>query len=319
MGKDKVMELIEKFIDLNRIGELIRGIEMMIEIILRNKRIPYGYNYYLNKVKKMRSLLYNRTNTNTNIESVKIKSVYQSASPIAQDISFQPRNKTRSFRSIFSLISEGYSISNEKRGGGDPYILFRSIRSVETGSSSSTSTISVGSSHTNSIIVGQDNPVPRILSHSHFIWNHELPALEDLEIDLYARIRLLEALQIERLPPQLNAGGYEELVQGFLKETRTPMEFLSVVTNELFDIQVLEVKAQLQDALFNLFLTEPDNEFLPIIRESPFRERRIRPEILEFLEEQLDGAGLADPHPRNPVMKTTLEKILRGMLLQLQQ
>nr|QSV10449.1 ribosomal protein S3 [Prunus avium] len=104
MGKDKVMELIEKFIDLGRIGELIRGIEMMIEIILRNRIIPYGYNSYLNEVKKMRSLLSNRTNTNTLIESVKIKSVYQSASPIAQDISFQLRNKTRSFRSIFSKI-----------------------------------------------------------------------------------------------------------------------------------------------------------------------------------------------------------------------
>lgn len=104
MGKDKVMELIEKFIDLGRIGEWIKGIEMMIEIILRNRRIPYGYNYYLNEVKKMRSLLSNRTNTNTLIESVKIKSVYQSASPIAQDISFQLRKKTRSFRSIFSRI-----------------------------------------------------------------------------------------------------------------------------------------------------------------------------------------------------------------------
>nr|YP_010131390.1 ribosomal protein S3 [Aegiceras corniculatum]QPZ76222.1 ribosomal protein S3 [Aegiceras corniculatum] len=104
LGKDKVMELIEKFIDLGGIGELIKGIEMMIEIILRNRRIPYGYNSYLNEVKKMRSLLSNRTNTNTLIESVKIKSVYQSASPIAQDISFQPRNKTRSFRSIFSKI-----------------------------------------------------------------------------------------------------------------------------------------------------------------------------------------------------------------------
>jgi ribosomal protein S3 len=56
------------------------------------------------EVKKMRSLLSNRTKTNTFIESVKIKSVYQSASPIAQDISFQLRNKTRSFRSIFSKI-----------------------------------------------------------------------------------------------------------------------------------------------------------------------------------------------------------------------
>nr|WLW41788.1 ribosomal protein S3 [Eucommia ulmoides] len=104
MGKDKVMELIEKFIDLGGIGELIKGIEMMIEIILRNRRIPYGYNSYLNEVKKMRSLLSNRTKTHTNIESVKIQSVYQSASPIAQDISFQPRNKTRSFRSIMSQI-----------------------------------------------------------------------------------------------------------------------------------------------------------------------------------------------------------------------
>ena len=73
---------------------------MMIEIILRNRRIPYEYS---NEVKKMRSFLSNRTNTNTLIESVKIKSVYQSASLIAQDISFQLRNKT-SFRSIFSKI-----------------------------------------------------------------------------------------------------------------------------------------------------------------------------------------------------------------------
>ncbi|KAL0533057.1 hypothetical protein IC582_030623 [Cucumis melo] len=99
-----VMELIEKFIDLGWIGELIKGIEMMIEIILRNRRIPYGYNSYLNEVQKMRSFLSNRTKTNTLIESVKIKSVYQSASPIAQDISFQLRKKTRSFRSILSQI-----------------------------------------------------------------------------------------------------------------------------------------------------------------------------------------------------------------------
>jgi small subunit ribosomal protein S3 len=104
MGKDKVMELIEKFIDLGRIGKLIKGIEMMIEIILRKRIIRYGYNSYLNEVQKMRSFLSNRTNTNTLIESVKIKSVYQSASLIAQDISFQLRNNPISFRSIFSQI-----------------------------------------------------------------------------------------------------------------------------------------------------------------------------------------------------------------------
>ena len=104
MGKEKVIKLIEKFIDLGGIRELIKGIEMMIEIILKNRKIPYGYNSYLNEVKKMRSLLSNRTNTNTVIESVKIQSVYQSASPIAQDISFQPKKKRGSFRSIFSKI-----------------------------------------------------------------------------------------------------------------------------------------------------------------------------------------------------------------------
>nr|WHE10392.1 ribosomal protein S3 [Coelogyne flaccida] len=104
MGQDKVIELIEKFIDLGGIGEFQKRIEMMIEIILRNRRIPYGYNSYLNEVQKMRSFLSNRTKTNTLMESVKIKSVYQSASLIAQDISFQPRNNQISFRSIFSQI-----------------------------------------------------------------------------------------------------------------------------------------------------------------------------------------------------------------------
>nr|ACZ95666.1 ribosomal protein S3 [Pinus monophylla] len=103
LGKEKVIRLVEKFISLGGIGGLMRGIGMMIEIILKNRRIPYGYNYYLNEVRKMRSLLSNRTNTNTLIGSVKILN-YQSASLIAQDISFQLRDRTRSFRSIFSQI-----------------------------------------------------------------------------------------------------------------------------------------------------------------------------------------------------------------------
>nr|ULQ69377.1 ribosomal protein S3 [Flagellaria indica] len=104
MGKDKAMELIEKFIDLGRIEQFKKGIEMMIEIILRKRIIPYGYNSYLNEVQKMRSFLSERTNTETLIESVKIKSVYQSASLIAQDISLKLRNNQISFRSIFRKI-----------------------------------------------------------------------------------------------------------------------------------------------------------------------------------------------------------------------
>nr|Q95749.4 RecName: Full=Small ribosomal subunit protein uS3m; AltName: Full=Ribosomal protein S3, mitochondrial [Arabidopsis thaliana] len=104
VGKDKIMELIEKLKNLGGIEELIKVIDMMIEIILRKRGIPYRYNSYFYEVKKMRSFLSNRTNTKTLIESVKIKSVYQSASLIAQDISFQLKNKRRSFHSIFAKI-----------------------------------------------------------------------------------------------------------------------------------------------------------------------------------------------------------------------
>nr|ACZ95598.1 ribosomal protein S3 [Metasequoia glyptostroboides]QXE44003.1 ribosomal protein S3 [Metasequoia glyptostroboides] len=100
--------LVEQFTDLG--GLVRRRIGMMIRIIPKNRRIPYGYNYYLNEVRKMRSLLSGGTNANTFIGSVKIKSVYQSASPIAQDISFQPRDGTRSFRSIFWKIVRDISL-----------------------------------------------------------------------------------------------------------------------------------------------------------------------------------------------------------------
>nr|ADO33971.1 ribosomal protein S3 [Athrotaxis laxifolia] len=100
--------LVEQFTDLG--GLVRRRIGMMIRIIPKNRRIPYGYNYYLNEVRKMRSLLSGGTNANTFIGSVKIKSVYQSASPIAQDISFQPRDGKRSFRSILWKIVRDISL-----------------------------------------------------------------------------------------------------------------------------------------------------------------------------------------------------------------
>nr|ACZ95640.1 ribosomal protein S3 [Cunninghamia lanceolata] len=100
--------LVEQFTDLG--GLVRRRIGMMIRIIPKNRRIPYGYNYYLNEVRKMRSLLSGGTNANTFIGSVKIESVYQSASPIAQDISFQPRDGTRSFRSILWKIVRDISL-----------------------------------------------------------------------------------------------------------------------------------------------------------------------------------------------------------------
>ncbi|KAI3926999.1 hypothetical protein MKW98_027772 [Papaver atlanticum] len=102
LGKE--VELVDKFVEQGEVGELLKGIEMMAEIVLRNRRIPYGFNSYLNEVEKMGSFVSDRTRAHTLIESVKIKSVYQSASLIAQDISFQMINRKRTFRSIFGQI-----------------------------------------------------------------------------------------------------------------------------------------------------------------------------------------------------------------------
>lgn len=62
----------------------------------RKAQFLFSRYYYR---KKMQSFLSNQTNTNTSIRPVKIASVYQSASPIAQEISWKPEQK-KSFRQI---------------------------------------------------------------------------------------------------------------------------------------------------------------------------------------------------------------------------
>nr|ULQ69106.1 ribosomal protein S3 [Cyperus difformis] len=102
----------KNFIDQGRKGAWIKSREKKEENIKsREKKDEKKKNLsYFHEVEKMRSIVSKRTNTCTLIESVKIKSVYQSASLIAQDISFQPRNNQISFRSIFSKIVKDISL-----------------------------------------------------------------------------------------------------------------------------------------------------------------------------------------------------------------
>lgn len=59
---------------------------------------------------------------------------------------------------------------------------------------------------------------------------------QETELELFARIRLLENRFIEGLPPQMNLGEYEALVRGFLDDTLTIDHYRNVLSNELFDI-----------------------------------------------------------------------------------
>lgn len=134
---------------------------------------------------------------------------------------------------------------------------------------------------------------------------------------MYARIRFLENLLIKQLPPQLNLGEYDNLVRDNLNQAWNVLHYQRALYNELFDITVLELKANLRDRLFNLLMPEPDKRVQLILRESPFPERKIRSEALEFIARRLDLLNLGNPHPyANPekvILQTMLEQWLNNL------
>lgn len=191
------------------------------------------------------------------------------------------------------------------------FILYVSDSSLST-SNDDTSTHIVSSNSPHSLIPpGNPQPEGNLLS---FFGNQDPGG----EIELYARVRLLEARLIERLPPQLNSGEYENLVRDNLNQAKSVMHYQSALSNELFDISVLELKANIQDKLFDLLMAEPDEQLLAILRDSPFPERAIRPEALDFLEGKLNLLNLGNPHPHaygeKVLLQTTLELWLRNLI-----
>lgn len=63
---------------------------------------------------------------------------------------------------------------------------------------------------------------------------------QEMELELFARIRVLENRMIEGLPPQLNLGEYETLVRGFLDNTLTINHYCN---NENSQLDISELKA----------------------------------------------------------------------------
>lgn len=199
---------------------------------------------------------------------------------------------------------------------GALYTFYVSNSSLSTGNedSFSSTTISIESSDSrlSHSHFGAQNPEPgnNILSH----FGNQNP---DLEIELYARIRLLESRLIDQLPPQLNFGEYESLARDNLNQSINIQHYHSALSNELFDITVLELKANLQDQLFHLLLSEPDERLILILRESPFNERAIRTEALAFIEEKIEAINLANPRYQHE--KILIEHTLRYWLNHLQE
>lgn len=131
----------------------------------------------------------------------------------------------------------------------------------------------------------------------------------EVETELFGRIRNLEAQLAHRLPPQINAGDYERLVRENLSTSINLHHYRCSLSNELFEINIMELKAKLQNSLFNAMLAEPRIDV--ILNQSPFQD--IRSEAFDFIESQVE------PSMRHAFSRNILEGTLRGHLRDIEQ
>ena len=159
--------------------------------------------------------------------------------------------------------------------------------------------------------IPMNNPIPLDVVDQFRILNQET------ELELFARIRLLENRLIDGLPPQMNFGEYEALVRGFLDDTLTIGHYRNVLSNELFDLRLLEFKANLLEQLVNLLMSETTERLAQILADSPFREGAIRTEGLSFITDFMSRLNLTDP--QSPFDKGLVEAMLRYWIQDTQQ
>ena len=155
------------------------------------------------------------------------------------------------------------------------------------------------------------NPIPLDVVDQFRLLNQET------ELELFARIRLLENRLIDGLPPQMNFGEYEALVRGFLDNTLTIDHYRRVLSNELFDLRLLEFKANLLEQLVNLLMSEPTERLTQILADSPFREGAIRTEALSFINDFMSRLNLTEP--QSQFEKRLVEAMLRYWIQDSQQ
>jgi hypothetical protein len=115
--------------------------------------------------------------------------------------------------------------------------------------------------------------------------------------------RDLESQLVHGLPPQLNEGFIVALVRSSLREACNIRESQSLFSLEIFDITMMELKADLQ----NRFIGEPDERLTQILAQSPFSEKDIRRELYEFIEDKVRDVS----DTSNTIKKRIFENRLR--------
>jgi hypothetical protein len=127
------------------------------------------------------------------------------------------------------------------------------------------------------------------------------------ETALFSRIKDLESQLVHGLPPQLHEGEYEGLVRSSLISTSNIEEYRIQLALDIFDINMMQHKAMLQNKLLQLFIGQPDERFNQILSESYFEEKDIRRELYEFIEDLVEDVS----YTRNEIKKLIFESRLR--------
>lgn len=200
---------------------------------------------------------------------------------------------------VFFVMSLCLSITNPNN------VVFAADHSGDSSSSWTGALESLSRSSSSWTAVLQEGEVPAAQVLDNFRAQNE-----HVEAELFSRIRNLENRLIDRLPPQLNHGEYANLVRDNLNQAINIRHYHSALSLEIFDITVLELKANLQDQLFNLLLSEPDDRLIQILGESPFPERAIRREALEYLELKMGAVNLNLENARSRFDKVLVEQVL---------
>lgn len=128
-----------------------------------------------------------------------------------------------------------------------------------------------------------------------------------MEQDLFSRIRNLEAQLAYGLPPQLNPGEYEQQIRNELNTAVSIRDYAGILSRELQEMQIMELKRDLQERLFHFMISEPRLE--SFFNVSPYRD--IREEAYDFLEEKAEH----NIYHQNPAMRHSFQRsLLHGML-----
>ncbi|KAL0285646.1 UNVERIFIED_CONTAM: Cytochrome c oxidase subunit [Sesamum calycinum] len=129
------------------------------------------------------------------------------------------------------------------------------------------------------------------------------------ERELYNRITFLENQNYYGLPPQTRPGEYSSIVREHFDQSIHVRHYRRIYDQELFELQILEIKGALQDKLNAMMLEEPN--LARIIQLSPYDN--IREQAFSFIEGSTESISAMRHSFQRDLMSGALNHFLQDI------